>query len=73
VSEEALRGIPKRSAYQDQHAEGLITLDELLSKLATLVDVCSVALKELEGVMNFDPEAVASWHGQQKTIPKRRF
>src|ERR687889_2547280 len=27
----------------------------------------------LEGVMNFDPEAVASWHGYSKTIPKRRF
>jgi hypothetical protein len=27
----------------------------------------------LKGVMNFDPEAVASWHGEQKTIPKRRF
>jgi transposase len=23
--------------------------------------------------MNFDPEAVASWHGYSKTIPKRRF
>jgi hypothetical protein len=27
----------------------------------------------LEGVMNSDPEAVASWHGYSKTIPKRRF
>ena len=24
----------------------------------------------LEGVMNFNPEAVASWHGDSKTIPK---
>jgi hypothetical protein len=23
--------------------------------------------------MNFDPEAVASWHGYSKTMPKRRF
>src|SRR5215208_7081342 len=23
--------------------------------------------------MNFNPEAVASWHGNSKTIPKRRF
>jgi hypothetical protein len=38
----------KRSAYQDQQAEGLITLDELRSKLASLVEVRSVALKELE-------------------------
>jgi len=30
-------------------------------------------LDALKGVMNFDPEAVASWHGEQKTIPKRRF
>jgi hypothetical protein len=27
-------------------------------------------LKKLEGVMNFNPEAVASWHGDSKTIPK---
>jgi transposase len=23
--------------------------------------------------MNFNPEAVASWHGNSKTVPKRRF
>jgi hypothetical protein len=40
----------KRSAYQDQQAEGLITLDELRSKLASLVEVRSVALKELEAL-----------------------
>src|SRR5215211_2936136 len=27
----------------------------------------------LEGVMNFNPGAVASWYGNSKTIPKRRF
>jgi hypothetical protein len=35
----------KRSTYPDQQAEGLITLEELRSKLASLVEVCSVALK----------------------------
>jgi hypothetical protein len=39
-----------------------------------LTDPEYAALKHrLKGVMNFDPEAVASWHGEQKTIPKRRF
>ena len=27
----------------------------------------------LEGVMNFDSEAIAFWHGKQKTLPKRRL
>src|SRR5215203_450397 len=27
----------------------------------------------LEGVMNFDPEAIACGHGYSKIIPKRRF
>src|SRR5215216_7271303 len=27
----------------------------------------------LEGVMNFDSETIAFWHGDSKTIPKRRF
>jgi hypothetical protein len=30
-------------------------------------------LNGLEGVMDFDPEAVACGHGNSKTIPKRRF
>ena len=38
----------KRSAYQDQQAEGLITLDELRAKLADLEETRSVALRELE-------------------------
>jgi site-specific DNA recombinase len=37
----------KRSAYQDQQAEGLITLDELRSKLAALEDTRSTARREL--------------------------
>jgi site-specific DNA recombinase len=40
----------KRSAYQDQQAEGLITLDELRSKLASLEEIRSVALEELEAL-----------------------
>jgi len=38
----------KRSAFQDQQAEGLITLDELRSKIAALEETRSVALTELE-------------------------
>ena len=34
----------KRSAYQDQQAEGLITLDELRTKLSDLEETRSVAL-----------------------------
>ena len=37
----------KRSAYQDQQAEGLITLDELRSKLATLEETRETARYEL--------------------------
>ena len=37
----------KRSAYQDQQAEGLITLDELRMKLASLEETRTVALREL--------------------------
>ena len=40
----------KRSAYQDQQAEGLITLDELRTKLAALEETRAVALKELEAL-----------------------
>jgi hypothetical protein len=34
----------KRSAYRDQQAEGLITLDELRTKLAALEETRAVAL-----------------------------
>jgi site-specific DNA recombinase len=37
----------KRSAYQDQQAEGLITLDELRTKLAALEETREVARREL--------------------------
>jgi site-specific DNA recombinase len=40
----------KRSAYQDQQAEGLITLDELGTKLAALEETRTVAVKELEAM-----------------------
>src|SRR5215208_1864226 len=40
----------KRSAYQDQQAEGLITLDELRTKLAALEETRAVALKELKAL-----------------------
>jgi site-specific DNA recombinase len=40
----------KRGAYQDQQAEGLITLDELRGKLAALEERRSVALAELESI-----------------------
>jgi site-specific DNA recombinase len=40
----------KRSAYQDQQAEGLITLDELRSKLTGLEETRGVAYKELEAL-----------------------
>jgi hypothetical protein len=38
----------KRSAYQDQQAEGLITIDELRSKLSGLEETRKTAQKELE-------------------------
>src|SRR5215204_2457055 len=40
----------KRSAYQDQQAEGLITLDELRTKLAALEEMRTVALNELKAL-----------------------
>ncbi len=40
----------KRSAYQDQQAEGLITMDELRTKLAALDTTREVAQKELEAL-----------------------
>jgi site-specific DNA recombinase len=40
----------KRSAYQDQQAEGLITLDELRTKLAALEETRAVALKEVKAL-----------------------
>jgi hypothetical protein len=42
----------KRSAYQDQQAEGLITIDELRSKLVGLEETRKTALRELEALRN---------------------
>ncbi len=42
----------KRSAYQDQQVEGLITLDELRGKLVALEETRKTAQKELETVRN---------------------
>jgi hypothetical protein len=39
--------VAARSAYQDQQAEGLITLDELQTKLAALEEARAVARREL--------------------------
>jgi hypothetical protein len=40
----------KRSAYQDQQAEWLITLDELRTKLAALEETRAITVKELEAL-----------------------
>jgi hypothetical protein len=40
----------KRSAYQDQQAEGLITLEELRAKLAGLMDAKETIRHELEAI-----------------------
>ncbi len=40
----------KRSAYQDQQAEGLITLDELRAKLTSLEETRTTAQRELEAL-----------------------
>jgi DNA repair exonuclease SbcCD ATPase subunit len=42
----------KRSAYQDQQAEGLITIDELRAKLTSLEETRKTALRELEALRN---------------------
>jgi DNA repair exonuclease SbcCD ATPase subunit len=47
---------PRRSAYQDQQAEGIITLEELRSKLAVLEEARKTAQRELEALR----------HGQER-------
>ena len=42
----------KRSAYQDQQAEGLITLNELRAKLAVVEESRKTAQRELETLQN---------------------
>jgi site-specific DNA recombinase len=44
----------KRSAYQDQQAEGLITLEELRAKLAALERTRKTAHRELEALRNYE-------------------
>jgi Recombinase zinc beta ribbon domain len=39
-----------RSAYQDQQVEGLLTLDELRTKLAALEETRAIAVRELETI-----------------------
>lgn len=46
----------KRSAYQDQQAEGLITLDELRTKLAALEEARIMAQRELEALRGYREE-----------------
>jgi hypothetical protein len=53
----------KRGAYQDQQAEGLITLDELRAKLAALEETRSVALTELEALRG----ARSAWRASSTT------
>jgi DNA repair exonuclease SbcCD ATPase subunit len=42
----------RRSAYQDQQAEGLLTIEELRAKLATLDETRKTAQEELEALRN---------------------
>ena len=46
----------KRSAYQDQQAEGLVTLDELRTKLAALEETRIMAQRELEALRGYREE-----------------
>ena len=76
----------KRLRAQDLAVDGLISRDELRERLDRIESERATAQRELantataaerladlEGVMNFSWETVASWHGHSKTIPKRRF
>jgi site-specific DNA recombinase len=49
----------KRSAYQDQQAEGLITLEELRAKVAALEEARETAHKELEALRNYEERVAA--------------
>lgn len=48
----------KRGAYQDQQAEGLITMDELRSKLVGLEETRKTALRELEALRDYQDHIV---------------
>lgn len=63
----------KRAAYQDQQAEGLITLDELRTKLAALDDTRETARRELAALqgrterlkaLERDKEAILEHYGE---------
>ena len=67
----------KRSAYQDQQAEGLITLEELRAKLAGLEETRETAHRELEALRNqeeritgleADRDALLAYY--EKTVPE---
>jgi hypothetical protein len=57
----------KRSAYHDQQAEGLITIDELRSKLAGLEETRKTALRELEALRDHQ-EHIAELEADRDTL-----
>jgi flagellar motility protein MotE (MotC chaperone) len=66
----------KRSAYQDQQAEGLITLDELRSKLSALEETRDAARRELialkerrERVEHLEQDATALLEHYASMVP----
>jgi len=70
-------GDRKRSAYQDQQAEGLITLEELRAKLAALEETRETAHRELDALRNheeriaeleLDRDALLAYY--EKTAPE---
>ena len=67
----------KRSAYQDQQAEGLITLDELRTKLAALEETRATAHRELtilkesrEQIENLERDADALLEHYASMVPE---
>ncbi len=57
----------KRGAYQDQQAEGLLTLDELRSKLAALDETREIAERELQALKNHR-EHIAGLEWDKETL-----
>jgi site-specific DNA recombinase len=57
----------KRSAYQDQQAEGLITLEELRGKLAALEEARETAHKELVALRNHE-ESIAELEADRDAL-----
>ena len=60
----------RRSAYQDQQAEGLITLEELREKLSGLEDARAVARSELDALRSCQ-EHIEQLQNDSDTILKR--